>query len=243
MHSKASFIGCISILFSTHTWSKACFSPIFGNTTAPQTCTLVAIHGSKSIHVKVSYPKKQREAVQMSAPFRTSEGLKRASLVTLESSGFPLRSVLVYSDTDRHIMYPKRGANTPVISEHHRKHTSGSLQRIKPRCTCGSKQTIAARRRREVQTLLRDTLEDFNAVVHCWTEAARLLLRASPARPASWRSVCTCVQRLDCPPPNASVEIIWAWSECCSFLPLCAHCKKSPMCTRCVSQLLNLEMF
>lgn len=110
----------------------------------PQTCTPAATHRSKSIHVKVSYPKKQREAVQMTAPFRTSGRLKRASLVTLGSSGFPLRSVLVYSDTDPHIMYPKRGANTPVISEHHKKHTSGSLERIKPCLTCGSKQRIAA---------------------------------------------------------------------------------------------------
>lgn len=89
----------------------------------------------------------------MTAPFRSLGGLKRASLVTLGRSAFPLRSVLIDSDTNPHIMYPKRGANTPEISEHHRKHTSGSLQRIKPSDAPGSKQRVAHRKGRRVQTL------------------------------------------------------------------------------------------
>lgn len=32
-------------------------------------------------------------------------------------------------------LYPKRGANTPEISEHHRKHSSCWPERVKPRCT------------------------------------------------------------------------------------------------------------
>lgn len=64
----------------------------------------------------------------MTAPFRTVGGLKRASLVTLGRSGFPSHGVLVYSGTNPNITDPKRGENTPAISEHHKKHTSGSFR-------------------------------------------------------------------------------------------------------------------
>lgn len=87
--------------------------------------TLVAPEGTiKSCESrKVSYPKKRREAAWMMVPFRTLGGLKQLSL-HFRRSGFPSHGVLVYSDTNPHIMDPEGGENNPAISEHHKKRSS-----------------------------------------------------------------------------------------------------------------------
>lgn len=128
-------------------------------------------------------------------------GFNRASLVTLGSRAFPLHSLLGYSDTNPHIMYPKRGDNTPAKSEHHRKRTSGSPERIKEVRSVwveGGKK----RSQKTKETFLPDT---FRGIVQCWNLTFTRVLRASCAPKE-------CVRKLDSSP--ASVEILWAWSVC-----------------------------
>lgn len=86
--------------------------------------------------------------MQLRPPFRTSLGGRTETSLHCphwEDNGFLLRSVLDYSDTNPDAVHPECGGNTPVIFEHHRKHTTASRGRIKPPCcTRGSKQRLAA---------------------------------------------------------------------------------------------------
>lgn len=177
----------------------------------------------QSHFVLVSYPKKHWEAAQMTAPFRTSGRIQTGHT---EKISF-LRSVLVYSYTSAPIMYPKRGGNTPLMSEHHKETHVWFATQNKTCCNWGSTQRIAR------------SSPNFTAGV--WTlsftvylKAARSLLRASSVRPACWKSVRTSAQTPDWTqrpptPASSSGEILWAWSVPWSFLPWGAHSKKSPM--------------
>lgn len=49
-----------------------------------------------------------------------------------EDSGFLLRSVPDYSDTNPQAMHPECGGNTPVIPEHHRKRSAAPRGRMRP---------------------------------------------------------------------------------------------------------------
>lgn len=215
------------------TWSETCFSLILEarSPTDLHTCcaTRIKVNSRKSF-----LPNKAARSSADDGPIPHFGGgdWDEPSLVTLGSSGFPLRSVLVYSETNPHTVYPDGGGNTPVIFEHHRKHTSASIERIKP------PHAVPEVQNKDSQ------LENAGKSKLSPGDVKTLSLTAEVKQYGCFYARPPCVLRpggvfVLNPAPPASVEILWAWSMCWSFLPLGAHCKKqkSPMCTRCVRQL------
>lgn len=117
-------------------------------------------------------------------------------------------------------MDPKRGANTPVISEHHRKQTSGSPQRIKPELCLSFKTKDQLENRGEREVRCGTKVQQLPAVLHC----AEKQLARFYARPPCVLRLEECVEVCSDNPP--SLLRGYGRGVCASFLPLGAHCKK-----------------